>query len=144
MTSGLFLFLRKTSQNPDLKEGIITPAPKENPSQEDNMNFRDYIIRDPQIRNGVPIIKGTQITLKTVLGHLFLGDSAENIIKTYPGLTMEALTAVMAYSAGVAGLDVPEDSAYDDVHVKAASAGKLLNNEQVAALLSTAFKKDKK
>jgi len=107
------------------------------------MNFRDYIIRDPKIRNGVPVIKGTEVTLKTVLGHLFLGDSIENIVKTYPGLTTESLTAVIAYAAGVAGLDIPEDSLYKNIHLNTASKEKLLNNEQVAALLANAFEKDK-
>jgi hypothetical protein len=68
----------------------------------------------------------------------------ENIIKTYPGLTAESLTAVIAYAAGAAGLDIPEDSLYKDVHLNAASPDKLLNNEAVAALLSNAFEKDKK
>ena len=131
---------------PLLDRAIITFAPKDKitSTRKANMNFREYIIRDPQIRNGVPVIKGTQITLKTVLGHLFLGDSAENIIKTYPGLTAESLTAVIAYAAGAAGLDIPEDSLYKDVHLNAASPGKLLNNETVAALLSNAFEQDKK
>jgi uncharacterized protein (DUF433 family) len=108
------------------------------------VNFQNYIIRDPKIRNGVPVIKGTEITLKTVLGHLFLGDSIENMIKTYPGLTGESVTAVIAYAAGIAGLDIPEDSPYKGIHLNAVSSDKLLNNEQVAALLSNAFEKDKK
>jgi uncharacterized protein (DUF433 family) len=71
------------------------------------MKFREYIIRDPKIKNGAPIIKGTQITLKVVLGHLALGDSVENIVKTYPGLTPDSVRAVIAYAAAAADVDLP-------------------------------------
>ena len=107
------------------------------------MNFKNYIIRDPQIRNGVPIIKGTRITLKAVLGHLVLGDSIENILKTYPELTTEALTVVVAYAAAAAGLEIPDDG-IPEVHLNNSSSTQFLSNEQVTALLSTAYLKDTK
>jgi len=126
------------------------------------MNFKDYIIRDPKVRNGVPVIKGTKITLKTVLGHLLLGDSIENIVETYPGLTTGAIRAVIAYAAGVAGLDVPEDGPFKQVSLKTlppsgVGAGDvsgadpqsiqthLLSDAQVSALLeSVQFKRNSK
>jgi uncharacterized protein (DUF433 family) len=71
------------------------------------MKFREYIIRDSKIKNGAPIIKGTQVTLKVVLGHLALGDSIENIVKTYPEITPESVRAVIAYAAAAVEADVP-------------------------------------
>jgi uncharacterized protein (DUF433 family) len=71
------------------------------------MKFREYIVRDPSIKNGEPILKGTQVTLKVVLGHLALGDSVENIVKTYPELTPESVRAVIAYAAAAAEVDLP-------------------------------------
>lgn len=76
------------------------------------MNFRDYIIRDPKIQNGAPIIKGTEVTLKVVLGHLALGDNIENILKTYPELTPDSVRAVIAYAAAAAEVDLP--GGYDE------------------------------
>ena len=71
------------------------------------MNYREYIIRDPKIQNGAPIIKGTQVTLKVILGHPALGDSIENIVKTYPQLTPDSVRAVIAYAAAAAEVDFP-------------------------------------
>ncbi|HEY5038927.1 MAG TPA: DUF433 domain-containing protein [bacterium] len=63
------------------------------------MKFSDYIIRDSKTLGGVPIIKGTQIPLDVVLGHLAAGDSPEKIVKIHPALTQESLRAVVAFSA---------------------------------------------
>ncbi len=63
------------------------------------MKFSDYIIRDPKILNGVPIIKGTNIPLDTVLRQLAAGDSPEKIIKTHPALSMDSVRAVVAFAA---------------------------------------------
>jgi uncharacterized protein (DUF433 family) len=63
------------------------------------MKFNDYIIRDPKILGGVPFIKGTQITLNVVLGHLAAGDSPEKIIRLHPALSSESLRAVVAFAA---------------------------------------------
>ena len=70
------------------------------------MNYKDWIIRDPKICDGQPVIKGTQITLKAVLGHLALGDTIENIVKTYPGMTPEGVRAVIAFAASFADLEL--------------------------------------
>jgi uncharacterized protein (DUF433 family) len=51
-------------------------------------------------------IKGTQITLKAVLGHLALGDTLENIVKTYPGMAPEGVRAVIAFAASFADLEL--------------------------------------
>jgi uncharacterized protein (DUF433 family) len=63
------------------------------------MKFSDYIIRDPKILNGVPFIKGTQIPLDVVLGHLAAGDTPEKIVKLHPALSLESLRAVVAFAA---------------------------------------------
>ncbi len=70
------------------------------------MKFQDYIVRDPNILNGVPVIKGTQVALNVVLEHLSLGDTLENIVSSYPGLTPEAVRAVIAYAASLAKMDL--------------------------------------
>ena len=109
------------------------------------MNFKNYIIRDPKIRNGVPVIKGTQVTLKSVLGHLALGDSIENILKTYPELTIEQLKAVIAYSATVAGLDIPDDGPNKNAYLESSGVLKngLLPEATIVDVIPTVnFKKD--
>jgi len=60
------------------------------------MNYRDRIIRDPQICGGEPIIKGTRVTLRTVLASLAEGDAPEDIINDFPTLSIQDVTAVVS------------------------------------------------
>jgi uncharacterized protein (DUF433 family) len=71
------------------------------------MNYSDYIVRDPKISNGQPVIKGTRVTLRTVLASLAGGDSIDQILKSFPSLTPEAVTAVISYAAASAEEDLP-------------------------------------
>jgi len=71
------------------------------------MNYRDRITRDPQICGGEPIIKGSRVTLRTVLASLAEGDAPEDIIKDFPTLTAQDVTAVIAFAAASAEEDLP-------------------------------------
>ena len=48
------------------------------------MNHTDFIVRDPKICNGQPVIKGTRVTLRTVLASLAAGDSMDQVLKSFP------------------------------------------------------------
>ena len=65
------------------------------------MKYKQWIVRDPKVCDGWPHIKGTKVLLKTVLGHLALGDPIENIVEAYPGLTAEGVRAVIAFAASM-------------------------------------------
>ena len=71
------------------------------------MNFESYIVRDPQICGGQPVIAGTRVTLRTVLASLAEGNSVERILQDFPSLTEEAIRAVIAYAAASAEEDLP-------------------------------------
>jgi uncharacterized protein (DUF433 family) len=71
------------------------------------MNYSDYIVRDAKISNGQPFIKGTRVTLRTVLASLAAGDNIDQILKSFPSLTHEAVTAVISYAAASAEEDLP-------------------------------------
>jgi uncharacterized protein (DUF433 family) len=71
------------------------------------MEFRDYIVSDKSICGGQPVIRGTRITLRTVLAFLADGDSIEEILKAFPTLSHEAVRAVIAYAASSAEEDLP-------------------------------------
>ena len=57
------------------------------------------IIVDPDICNGQPVIKGTRITVQTVLGFLGAGDSIDDVLEEYPTLTREQVLACLRFSA---------------------------------------------
>ncbi len=47
------------------------------------------IISDPDICNGKPTIKGTRITVQTIMSFVLAGDSDEQVLDGYPGLKKE-------------------------------------------------------
>ena len=71
------------------------------------MNYRDRIIRDPEICGGEAVIRGTRVTIRTILGSLAEGDSTTDILADFPSLTEEDIRAVIAFAAAAAEDDIP-------------------------------------
>lgn len=65
------------------------------------MNWKDYIVSDPDILVGKPTIKGTRLSVELILDRLADGWSSEDIFRSYPNLTPEALQAVFAFASEV-------------------------------------------
>jgi uncharacterized protein (DUF433 family) len=63
------------------------------------INYRDYIEVDPEIRFGKPIIKGTRITVYDVLQWLASGMSHDEIMSDFPQLNETQILACLAYAA---------------------------------------------
>jgi len=62
------------------------------------MNWRDYINSDPAIHHGQTCIKGTRIPVSVVLDNLAAGLTIEEILRSYPSLTHEAVQASISYA----------------------------------------------
>jgi uncharacterized protein (DUF433 family) len=58
----------------------------------------DRIAINPDVCNGRPVIRGTRITVQTVLD-----DSIEEVLKEYPSLTREDVLACIQYSSRLMG-----------------------------------------
>jgi uncharacterized protein (DUF433 family) len=71
------------------------------------MDYRQYIVRDPGICGGEPVVRGTRVTVRTVLASLAEGMSIPEIVKDYPTLHEDAVRAVIAFAAASAGEDLP-------------------------------------
>ena len=69
--------------------------------------FADRIIRDPRICGGQAVIKGTRVTLRTLLASLADGDSIEEILEAFPTLKPEDVRAAIAFAAASAEEDLP-------------------------------------
>jgi uncharacterized protein (DUF433 family) len=74
------------------------------------MNYQDYIVRDPQICGGEPVIKGTRVTLRTILASLAEGASIREILDDFPTLKEEDVRAAIAFAAASAEEDLPVPS----------------------------------
>ncbi len=63
------------------------------------MDYRNLIIRDPEIMLGKPIIKGTRITVELIMRKLAGGYSTEEFVLNYPHISREQVLAALAYTA---------------------------------------------
>jgi uncharacterized protein (DUF433 family) len=57
-----------------------------------------YIEINPEVCHGKPVIRGTRIMVRNILGSLAGGDSISDILQNYPELTYEAIEAAIAYA----------------------------------------------
>lgn len=76
----------------------------------DRMDWRDRIIADPAVCHGKACIKGTRIPVSVVLDNLAAGLSVDEILGSYPTLTVPDLRAAQSYAADLAServVDLP-------------------------------------
>ena len=66
------------------------------------MKWQDYIVVDPAVCHGKACVKGTRIMVSVVLDNLAAGLTPDDIIRSYPTLSREAVQAAMAYAAELA------------------------------------------
>lgn len=71
------------------------------------MKYQDRIIRDPRVCGGQPVVKGTRVTLSTVLSSLAEGASIAEIPADFPSLTEEDVRAAIVFAAASAHEDLP-------------------------------------
>jgi uncharacterized protein (DUF433 family) len=75
--------------------------------QRKSNELSERIIQDPRICGGEPVFKGTRVTLRTVLASLADGDSAEEILASFPSLSPDDVRAAIAFAAASAEEDLP-------------------------------------
>ena len=61
---------------------------------------------NPSVMMGKPIVKGTRITVESILEKLASGESKEQLLSAYPRLTAEAVDAALAFAAQALRADV--------------------------------------
>jgi uncharacterized protein (DUF433 family) len=68
--------------------------------------MEERIVIDPAICNGRPAVRGTRITVRTVLEFLGAGDSIEDVLEEYPALSREDVLACLRFSSQLMGHQV--------------------------------------
>ncbi len=66
------------------------------------MDWREHISVDPAICHGKACIKGTRIMVSVILDNLAANVSMDEVLRSYPSLTREAIQAAIAYAADLA------------------------------------------
>ncbi|WP_373508430.1 DUF433 domain-containing protein [Thiocapsa sp.] len=61
----------------------------------------------PDVCGGETVIRGTRVTLRTLLASLADGDSIAEVLAAYPTISEEDLKAVIAFAAASAEEDLP-------------------------------------
>lgn len=66
------------------------------------MDWRDFVTVDPDVCHGQACIKGTRVMVSVILDNLADGLSVEEILRSYPSLTPQAVQAAVSYAADLA------------------------------------------
>ncbi len=74
------------------------------------MSLNERIVRDPNICSGQPVVRGTRVLVRVILGYLAHGESVATILGEFPSLTDEDVRAVIAFAAASASEDLPAPS----------------------------------
>ena len=62
-------------------------------------SYLEVIVRDPQICGGEPIVRGTRVTVRTILASLAEGAWIDEILADFPTITEAQVRAVIAFAA---------------------------------------------
>ena len=63
--------------------------------------MNDFIVVDPKICSGKPVLRGTRIMVKNILGMVAGGYDMDRILIAYPELTREMVQSALEYAATV-------------------------------------------
>ena len=68
------------------------------------MDWRDHITSDPKVMLGKPCFRGTRIPVYLILQKIAIGESSEDLLAGYPGLTSESIKAAKLFAVDGEGL----------------------------------------
>jgi len=63
------------------------------------MNISDRVSINKDVCNGKPVIKGTRITIQTILDFLSSGESPEDILQEFPALEIIDIQVALKFAA---------------------------------------------
>jgi uncharacterized protein (DUF433 family) len=66
------------------------------------MPLSERIVVDPEILAGKVVIRGTRLAVEFILELLAAGQSENDLLENYPGLTREDILACLAYASYLA------------------------------------------
>ena len=63
--------------------------------------MNEYVQIDHLICGGKPVVRGTRIMVKNILGMIAGGYTIDKVVEAYPELTVETVRGVLEYTAKV-------------------------------------------
>lgn len=67
---------------------------------------RNLIVSDPKVMMGKPVIAGTRITVESILEKMSAGESTDQILRSHPRLSEEAIRQAIGFAALALRADV--------------------------------------
>jgi uncharacterized protein (DUF433 family) len=67
---------------------------------------KQWIVSDPNVMMGKPVVAGTRITVELILEKMAAGETVEQILDAHPRLTRDAIQAALAFASQVLRADV--------------------------------------
>lgn len=61
--------------------------------------MENHIVIDPAVCNGRPVVRGTRITVQTVMEFLAAGDSVDDVLEAYPSLNRKQVLACIEWAS---------------------------------------------
>jgi uncharacterized protein (DUF433 family) len=71
------------------------------------IDYAQYIVQDPRVCGGEPVVRSTRVTVRTILASLAEGATVEEILEDFPSLDEESIRAVIAFAATSTAEDLP-------------------------------------
>jgi uncharacterized protein (DUF433 family) len=71
------------------------------------IDYSQYIVQDPRVCGGEPVVRSTRVTVRTILASLAEGATVEEILEDFPSLDEESIRAVIAFAATSTAEDLP-------------------------------------
>jgi uncharacterized protein (DUF433 family) len=69
------------------------------------MKWTDFISQNPEIMMGKPCLRGTRLTVETILDKLGHGVTYEELLESYPALTRDHILAAQCFAADYLSMD---------------------------------------
>jgi uncharacterized protein (DUF433 family) len=66
------------------------------------MPWPDRIVVAPDILAGKPVVRGTRLAVEFILELLASGQSEADVVRNYPGLTLDDVRACLSYASYLA------------------------------------------
>ena len=66
------------------------------------MRLSERVVVDPEVLAGKPVIRGTRLAVEFILELLAAGQSENEILANYPGLTRDDILACLSYASYLA------------------------------------------
>lgn len=70
--------------------------------------YESYIVRDPEVLSGTPVIAGTRLPASVVAANVKAGMTIEQVIAAFPSINAEQAQAAVEYIQAHPGPHIPE------------------------------------